>query len=70
MENVMTDPCYQTDFDGLANELRRTHGPAALDIAIRTAKQSIQSVDWKNCAMWLQVANRLNAPGGSAAHSP
>jgi hypothetical protein len=54
------DPRYRDDVDALAEELRRTHGAGALDAAISTAKQHLNSAAWKNCALWLQVVNRLN----------
>ena len=57
----MADPQYRTDINALAEELRRTHGASALDIAVQTAKQHLRSSAWKNCAMWLQVVNRLTA---------
>ncbi len=76
----MADPLYRFDVDALADELRRAHGTGALDVAVQTAKQHLASAAWKNCAIWLQVVNRLNAslisgpPSGSgsgyAAASP
>ena len=69
----MADPLYRADVDALADELRRAHGAGALDVAIQTAKQHLASAAWKNCALWLQVVNRLSAPlnrssaGGYAA---
>jgi hypothetical protein len=56
----MAEPQYRTDINSLADEIRRTHGPSALDFAVETAKQHLQSAAWKNCAVWLQVANRLS----------
>jgi len=56
----MNDPLYRADIGGLADELRRTHGPQALDFAVQTVKQHMRTSAWKNCAMWLQVVNRLN----------
>lgn len=55
------EPEYQTDVSILAEELRRTHGVNALDVAVSTAKQYMASSAWKNFAMWLQVVNRLNS---------
>lgn len=55
------EPKYQTDIGSLAEELQRTHGVNALDVAVSTAKQYMQSSAWKNFAMWLQVVNRLNS---------
>jgi hypothetical protein len=55
------EPEYQTDIGGLVEELRRTHGANALDVAVNTAKQYMASSAWKNFAMWLQVVNRLNS---------
>ena len=55
----MADPVYRTDFDALANELRRSHGAAALDVAAGIARQQLQTAAWKSCAVWLQVANRI-----------
>ncbi len=57
----MTEPQYRADIDTLADDLRRTHGTHALEFAVQTVKQHVQSSAWKNCAMWLQVVNRLNA---------
>ena len=62
----MSEPQYQADVNGLASELRRAHGTAALEFAVRTAKEHIERSAWKDCAMWLQVVNRLN--GGHPAH--
>ena len=62
------EPEYQTDIGSVAEELIRTHGPNALDVAVSTAKQYMASSAWKNFAMWLQVINRLNsAPTPAAA---
>lgn len=57
----MADPQYRTDVTALADELRRTHGPSALDFAVQNARQYLRSAAWKHCAMWLQVVNRLTA---------
>lgn len=66
----MADPQYRTDIIALADEVRRAHGPSALDFAAQTAKQHLRSAAWKNCALWLQVVNRLSAetPAASTAH--
>ena len=61
-------PFYRADSDRLADELRRTHGAAALDIAVATAKQRLSTAAWKSFAMWLQVVNRLNQPVFSRPH--
>ena len=55
----MAEPQYCPDINALAEELRRTHGASALDVAVQTAKSHLSSAAWKNCAMWLQVVNRL-----------
>ncbi len=57
----MTEPQYQTDVTGLADDLRRAHGAAAFDFAVGEARQHIDRSAWKHCAMWLQVANKLGA---------
>ena len=62
----MADPLYRADVDALADELRRAHGTGALDVAILTAKQHLASAAWKNCALWLQVVNRLSSPLGAS----
>lgn len=54
------EPEYQADIGSLADELLRTHGAKALDVAVSTAKEYMASSAWKNFAMWLQVVNRLN----------
>jgi hypothetical protein len=66
----MADPQYRADVTALADEVRRAHGAMALDFAAQTAKQHLRSAAWKNCALWLQVVNRLSAetPAASAAH--
>ena len=61
-------PVYRADIVSLADELRRTHGAAALDIAVATAKQHLSTAAWKSCAMWLQVVNRLNQPAFAGPH--
>ena len=35
----MREPEYQADIKGIVEELRRAHGPNALDVAVTTAKQ-------------------------------
>jgi hypothetical protein len=65
----MSEPAYQADVNGLAEELRRTHGAAALDYALTTAKQYMAHSAWKNFAMWLQVVNRLNGANAPQAHA-
>ena len=62
------EPEYQTDISGLVDELQRTHGTNALEVAVSTAKQYMASSAWKNFAMWLQVVNRLNSAPASAHH--
>ena len=56
----MVDPLYRSDIDALVDEMRRTHGPQAFEIAVQTAKGHLRSAAWKHCALWLQVVNRLN----------
>ena len=58
----MADPLYRFDVDALADELRHAHGAGALDVAVQTAKQHLAATAWKNCAIWLQVVNRLSSP--------
>ncbi len=60
------EPEYQTDVGSLAEELQRTHGTQALDVAVTKAKQYMATSAWKNFAMWLQVVNRLNDIPASA----
>ncbi len=55
----MADPQYRTDIDALVNELRRDHGTGALDIAVSNVRENLRSTAWKQCALWLQIANRL-----------
>ncbi len=55
----MADPLYRSDIDALADEMRRTHGQEAFDVAVQTAKKHLRSAAWKHCALWLQVVNRL-----------
>ena len=62
------EPEYQTDIGSVAEELRRTHGANALDVAVSTAKQYMRTSAWKNFAMWLQVVNRLNTAPAAAQH--
>lgn len=57
----MPEPRYQTDVEGLAHELQRTHGHDALDVALDTARQHLRDTAWKHYSLWLQVVNRLNA---------
>lgn len=65
----MSDPSYQPDVEGMAEELTQRHGMQALDVAVDTVKQHMQASKWKHCAMWLQVVNRLNAvPVEARAH--
>ena len=66
----MADPQYRADITALADEVRRAHGPSALDFAAQTAKQHLRSAAWKSCAMWLQVVNRLSAetPAATGVH--
>jgi hypothetical protein len=56
------EPHYRADINALAEELRREHGAEAFEIAVRNAREYIGNSAWKNCALWLQVVNRLNAP--------
>ena len=68
MQNAAFEPHYRADINQLADELRRTHGGAALDYAISTMRQHLGASAWKNCAMWLQIVNRLNgAPAATAS---
>ena len=54
------EPHYQANIAALAEELRRAHGGAALDYAITRMHQHLGASAWKNCALWLQIVNRLN----------
>ena len=65
-ERTMADPLYRADVDALADELRRTHGAGALEAAIQTAREHLNSAAWKNCALRLQVVNRLSPKGLSS----
>ena len=56
----MADPQYRTDINGMIEDLRRTHGAGALDVAVQAVKQHLNAAAWKNCALWLQVVNRLS----------
>ncbi len=58
----MADPQYCTDINALAEELCRTHGTRALDVAIATAKEHLRAAAWKHGAVWLRVANKLSPP--------
>ncbi len=54
------EPHYQANISALADELQRTHGGEALDYAIGRMRQHLGASAWKNCALWLQIVNRLN----------
>ncbi|MBX7199193.1 MAG: hypothetical protein K1X51_07425 [Rhodospirillaceae bacterium] len=54
------EPHYQANIAALADEVRRTHGNAALDYAITCMHQHLGASAWKDCALWLQIVNRLN----------
>ena len=54
------EPRYRADIAALAEELRREHGANAYEIAVKNAREHLDSSAWKNCALWLQVVNRLN----------
>ncbi len=60
------EPHYQANIAALADEVRRTHGTQALDYAIACMHSHLGASAWKNCALWLQIVNRLN---GAAALS-
>jgi hypothetical protein len=64
MTTIQSDiePRYRADIAALAEDLRRKHGAQAYDVAVKTAREYLGNAAWKNCAMWLQVVNRLNAP--------
>ena len=55
------EPHYRTDINALAEELRREHGAEAFEIAVKNAREYIDSSAWKSCALRLQVVNRLSA---------
>jgi hypothetical protein len=59
---IQFEPRYRTDVAALAEELRREHGADAFDVAVKNAREHLDSAAWKNCALWLQVVNRLSAP--------
>lgn len=54
------EPRYQANIAALADEVRRTHGSAALDYAIACMHEHLGASAWKSCALWLQIVNRLN----------
>lgn len=54
------EPRYQANIAALADEVRKTHGAEALDFAIARMHQHLGASAWKNCALWLQIVNRLN----------
>jgi hypothetical protein len=56
----VAEPKFQPDVYGLADALTREYGLKALDVAVDTARQHMQSAAWKHCTMWLQVVNHLN----------
>jgi len=58
----MADPYYRSDINGIVDHLRRAHGDGAFDVAVNTVKQHLESAAWKQCALWLQVVNRLTQP--------
>ena len=62
MNTTQSDPQYRADVNAMAEELRRAHGADAFEIAVKNAREYIDSSAWKNCALWLQVVNRLSAP--------
>ena len=57
----MADPLYRTDVNSLVDELRRTHGPGAFEVAVQNVKQHLGAAAFKHCALWLQVVNQLSA---------
>ena len=68
MHSTTFEPHYRADIPHLADELRRTHGGDALEYAIGVMHEHIGASAWKNCALWLQIVNRLNgAPTASAS---
>jgi hypothetical protein len=62
MDTTLAEPPYRADVAALAEDLKREHGPAAFDVAVETARHHLGSSAWKNCALWLQVVNRLHSP--------
>ena len=54
------EPHYQANIAALADEVRRAHGNEALDYAIACLRQHLGASAWPNCALWLQIVNRLN----------
>ena len=58
--SVTFEPHYQSNIPELAAALRRDHGGAALDYAITCMRQHLGASAWQNCALWLQIVNRLN----------
>jgi hypothetical protein len=50
-------------FDTLAvaNDLRRRHGAAAVDLASRRAKEHLQKASWMAGAQWLRVVSHLKS---------
>jgi len=48
----------------MTDELVKAHGQKARDVAIDTVNRHVQVSAWKQCAMWLQVVNRLSALPG------
>lgn len=66
MNQTSFEPQYQANIGALAEEVLRAHGSGALDYAIARMHQHLGASAWKNCALWLQIVNRLNgAPAQS-----
>lgn len=68
MQHATFEPRYRADIPQLADELRRAHGGDALEYAIATMRQHLGASAWKNCALWLQIVNRLSGAPAAAAH--
>lgn len=60
------EPRYQANIAALADEVRKVHGTEALDYAITRMHQHLGASAWKNCALWLQIVNRLNGAPAQA----
>ena len=56
---VMGSTIEAMDAGILTEQIRRTHGPQALEYAAGNARQHLLTAAWKSGALWLRVVNSL-----------